>query len=127
VRIGGVNGSPSPDGGVLTAVGPLGVNIGSNHVGFDIVGTDMAYASMQNLLTGTFGLYTVNLTTGDATVVGAIGNGSTVIRGIAVQPLLPELVVTKTDDLGLGTLRTAINLANNLPGPDTITFNISGP
>lgn len=125
VRIGSVNGTPlSPSGGVLTAIGPLGVNVGSNDVGFDI-GGGVAYASMQNLLSGAFNLYTVNLNSGDATVVGAIGNGTTIIRGIAVAPI-PNLVVTNTNDSGLGSLRGALNLAANITGPNTITFNIPG-
>jgi hypothetical protein len=125
VRIGSVNGTPlSPSGGVITAIGPLGVNVGSNDVGFDI-GGGVAYASMQNLLSGAFNLYTVNLTSGDATIVGAIGNGTNIIRGIAVEPI-PNLVVTNTNDSGLGSLRGALNLAAVLAGSNTITFNIPG-
>ncbi|MEL6674659.1 MAG: T9SS type A sorting domain-containing protein [Bacteroidota bacterium] len=34
------------------------------------------------------------------------------------------LTVTSNIDLGLGSLRNAINCANNFPGPDTIRFNL---
>jgi hypothetical protein len=82
VTIGGPNGVPSPNGGQLTTIGPLGVNpdgIG----GFDIhFGTNIAYAALRT--GGVSQLYTVNLTTGAATlVVGAIGGGLA-IDGLSV-------------------------------------------
>ncbi len=42
-----------------------------------------------------------------------------------VLPTAP-LIVTNTDESGDGSLRWAITEANNNPGPDTITFDISG-
>lgn len=74
---------PSPNSGKLTTVGPLGVNT-SDDVGFDIAGDDgIAYAA---LTTGAGGsaLYTINLTTGQATLAGGI-RGSALV-GIAVVP-----------------------------------------
>ncbi|HMV51157.1 MAG TPA: DUF4394 domain-containing protein, partial [Blastocatellia bacterium] len=85
VTIGGINGTPSPNGGVVTTVGNLGVNT-NQEVGFDVAADvpGSAYASM--IVGGTSNFYTINLTTGAATLVGAIGGGATVIRDIAVGP-----------------------------------------
>ncbi len=88
--IGGLNGTPSPNTGATTVVGALGVDVGSS-VGFDIAPQGDALATFG--VGGTFGLYTVNLTTGAATLVGAVGAGSVEVRDIAlprppVGPLL---------------------------------------
>ncbi len=78
---GGINGTPSPNGGALTSVGLLGVDASSVN-GFDIAsGGGTAYASLN--VGGTSRLYTINLTTGTATQVGVIGSGAA-LRGIAV-------------------------------------------
>jgi hypothetical protein len=81
VMVGGPNGVPSPNGGQLTTIGPLGVNP-DNLGGFDIhFGTNIAYAALR---TGAVSqLYTVNLATGAATLVGTIGSGI-VIDGLSV-------------------------------------------
>ena len=81
VRIGGVNGVPSPNTGVVTAVGALGVN--ATAVGaFDIQNqTGTAYAALQ--VGATTSLYTVNLTSGAATLVSTLGTGAA-ITGLAV-------------------------------------------
>ncbi|HKQ75575.1 MAG TPA: DUF4394 domain-containing protein [Blastocatellia bacterium] len=85
VTIGGVNGAPSPNTGMVLVVGNLGVNT-SNEVGFDIAGDapGSAYASLT--VGGTPGFYTINLATGAAQLVGTIGNGSIAIRDITVAP-----------------------------------------
>lgn len=70
-----------PNAGTLILVGPLGV------VSTDSTGFDIAPFSGQALAALTVGgmsrLYTINLTTGTATLVGMIGNG-TVLRGLAI-------------------------------------------
>ena len=50
MRIGSVNGSPtSPNSGVVTTVGGLGVTLSNTNVGFDIAkGTNFAYAQAPN-------------------------------------------------------------------------------
>ncbi|MFN2513298.1 MAG: DUF4394 domain-containing protein [Pyrinomonadaceae bacterium] len=81
VRIGGPDGTPSPNLGTVTDIGPLGVNT-SDAVGFDIAnGSGTAFAALT--VGGTAGLYTINLTTGAATLVGNVG-GTEGIRGITV-------------------------------------------
>ncbi len=88
--IGGLNGTPSPNTGATTVVGALGVDVASS-VGFDIAPQGDALATFG--VGGTFGLYTVNLSTGAATLVGAVGAGTVEVRDIAlprppVGPLL---------------------------------------
>ncbi|CAA9230108.1 MAG: hypothetical protein AVDCRST_MAG42-1081 [uncultured Chthoniobacterales bacterium] len=63
-----------PNAGTLTTDGPLGVDT-SDAVGFDISGlTAQAYASLTT--GGTTNLYTINLDSGAATSVGAIGGAA---------------------------------------------------
>jgi hypothetical protein len=84
-RQGGVNGLPSPNGGGITAVGPLGVTPDNGNVGFDIQGgSNLAFAALTT--GGVTRLYTVNLTTGAATPVGPIGGGAAGVLGLAVAP-----------------------------------------
>jgi hypothetical protein len=74
---------PSPNSGMITSIGPLGVDL-TGAAGFDIAPrTDVAYGAFR--VGTTTSLYTVNLTSGMATAVGAIG-GNPVVRAIAVLP-----------------------------------------
>lgn len=71
VRIGGVGGSPSANGGSVTEVGPLGVDPAGD-IGFDVSGGEgIAYASLN--VGGATGLYIVDLTSGAVSARGAIG------------------------------------------------------
>jgi Domain of unknown function (DUF4394) len=80
VRQGGLNGPPSPNLGVITTIGSTGVTF--TDAGFDISDQGAAFASLN---TGnTTGLYSINLTTGQATLVGNLGGG---VSDIAVQPV----------------------------------------
>src|SRR5829696_2466852 len=82
VMVGGVDGSPSANNGQVTPVGPLGVNLNDQDVGFDISPSGTAYATfLPN--PGIAGLYTVNLQTGAATLVESMG---IVMRSIAIVP-----------------------------------------
>lgn len=77
-------------GGPITVVGSLG--LGTNllqAIGFDISGlTGVAYA---NIATGGINrLYTINLSTGAATPVGTIGNGSQFFTGLTAATAVPE-------------------------------------
>jgi hypothetical protein len=83
VTIGGVNSTPSPNLGQVFAIGALGATPDDEHIGFDITAQNNAYASMT--VGGETGLYTVNLATGAATLVGNIGNGDLAIRDLAVE------------------------------------------
>lgn len=87
--IGGGAGANSPNNGVLNTVGSLSFDT-SSLVGLDVLtvgGTDTAYAALQNTSNGISQLFTINLATGTATLVGPIGGGD-FIDGIAVA--IPE-------------------------------------
>jgi hypothetical protein len=88
---GSINGTPvSPNTGTLFDVGALGVNT-SDLAGFDISGaTGIAYASLTAPGAGASQLYSINLGTGQATLIGTIGGGLP-LRGLSVQPAaIPE-------------------------------------
>ena len=75
--------------GVFTLVGPLGVSTG-DFVGFDIQsGTGTAYVSLTPPTGGTSSLYTVNLGTGQATLVGDIGFAGGPVTGLTLASV-PE-------------------------------------
>ncbi len=79
----------SPNDGNIQAVGNLGVS-NSSLVGFDILtegATNLAFAAFQDESLGVSQFFTVNLTTGAASLVGTIGGGD-LIDGIAV--VIPE-------------------------------------
>jgi hypothetical protein len=86
VSIGGIDSAPSPNGGVIRQIGPLGVNAAGD-VGFDIsIGAEgTAYASLT--VNGKAGFYTIDLKTGAATMVGTIGNGGVAIKNITIAPV----------------------------------------
>ena len=68
-------------GGPITTVGSLGLGTNLNEaIGFDISGNAVAYASITT--GGISRLYTINTGTGAATLVGAIGAGTTPFLGL---------------------------------------------
>lgn len=74
-----------PNAGTLTVVGPLGINASSLQ-GFDILSigsTNTAFAAMQSTALGISQLFSINLSTGAATLIGDIGGGD-LIDGLAV-------------------------------------------
>lgn len=76
----------SPNTGLLFTRGPLGV-VTSSYLGFDISDTNVAYAAItrppvnQNMSE----LYTINLATGRAVLVGTIGIANQKVLGIAID------------------------------------------
>jgi Domain of unknown function (DUF4394) len=110
-------GNPSPNDGILTPVGALGVNT-STDVAFDVSPLDNTAFAALNVV-GVSGLYTINLTTGAATLIGTIGTG-TVINGLTAMPLAYQLAEGAT-----GTFfDTDLLLANPTAAqvPVTITY-----
>jgi trimeric autotransporter adhesin len=94
VRIGSVGGTPnSPNDGSLTTIGALGTDTSAN-MGLDIDGHGVAFAVLG--VGGTSSLFTIDLTTGAARSLGAIGGASPVID-IAVEPA-PQAIVYGLDD-----------------------------
>ena len=105
VRQGSVGGSPiSPNTGQLFTIGSLGIGV-SGRVGFDIVpGTNAGILSVTAPGATTSQLYSVNLTTGTATLIGTIGVNETIsaltlpgIIGAAMQ-MNPGSVFCLQDD-----------------------------
>lgn len=83
VRIGSVGGSPnSADTGVVTTIGPLGVALSST--GFDIESRTGAAFAVFTGFANNNGFYSVNLTSGAATLVGLIGSGANGITAMAI-------------------------------------------
>ena len=77
-----------PNNGTLVTVGSLGIDIGDN-AGFDISAVDgIAYAAVQVGQSSSSQLYSVNLGTGAATLVGRIGGGSP-LRALAAVGTAP--------------------------------------
>jgi len=95
--------SSNPNAGTYGLVGPLGLNAIAN-LGFDIGSDGIAFAAIQtqNILAqvGAAGLYTINLSTGAATLVGQIGPSGQDITGLAIV-LVPEPATFGL--MGLGT------------------------
>jgi hypothetical protein len=89
MTLGGVNQSPGSGTGSLQTVGSLGTAIDpGGNVALDVFGTNQAYAVFDGN-TGppnVYGLYTVNLTTGAATLVGGFGGAPGLgVYGMAVR------------------------------------------
>jgi hypothetical protein len=85
VMQGGPNGTRSPNGGLLTTIGSgLGFD-SSDLVGFDVSGASgVAFASLTPPTGGASQLFTIDLTTGTATLDGTIGVGLT-LTGLAAD------------------------------------------
>jgi hypothetical protein len=98
-----------PNNGTTILVGNLGVNV-TDINGFDIAtGDNAAYAVMT--VGGVTGLYTINLTSGAATMVGTVGTGATSLRGLAAE-----------SGSGVGFMAIGLTTTNQL-----VTFNTSRP
>jgi Domain of unknown function (DUF4394) len=123
-RIGGASGTPSPNTGIATTIGALGVDptaVG----GFVVLADGRAFAALQ--VGTTSSLYSINLATGAATLVGAFPSG-TQIEGLAIRQVDRCLdvdgdgrVLATTDGvlitrIALGLTGTAVT-DNALPTP----------
>lgn len=75
-----------PNAGGLVTVGPLGIDI-AELGGFDVSGvTDVAYAALLPANQSQSSLYTIDLSTGAASLVGVIGGGALVTSFTVVIP-----------------------------------------
>jgi hypothetical protein len=98
VQVGGSGetSATSVNDGVVTIIGALGVSCNAGDSSFAIEPTSgTAYASLQNDSGAT--LYTVDLSTGAATEVGAIGDGTLTISSLALVPGSSTTTSTTTD------------------------------
>ncbi len=101
VTQGSLNSAPvSPNTGQLFTVGSLGVGVDPNGVaGFDISSeSGVALASFNTDDGAATQLFTINLTTGVATLIGAIGGGD-IIRDIAIEVRLPNVFAVTTSNI----------------------------
>lgn len=78
---GGIDSSPSPNGGVINPVGALGVDAAPTGANFDIAFDGKAYATL--VVGGTPGLYAINKSSGAASLIGTT---SQQFDGLAVVP-----------------------------------------
>ena len=88
--------STAPGFQTLTAVGALGVAT-STAAGLDIYGPANTAVGILTTV-GIANLYTINLTTGAATLVGTVGNGLTPVSDVTVAPPLDPGVATGSAD-----------------------------
>lgn len=87
VTHGTLNSTVSPNTGTLFTVGSLGVTV-KDDLGFDISGsTSIAYAALTPSNASASQLYQINLNTGSATPVGAIGSSITVLDLAVTAPV----------------------------------------
>lgn len=92
----------NPNGGTLALVGALGTGT-TGVVGFDVSRSGVAFASLTDDLTGKSSVYTVNLATGSASLLGAFGIGG----NTAIAPALADIAAPVPEPstyllLGLG-------------------------
>ena len=99
---GSVGGAVSPNSGQLFTVGATGVASNDN-VGFDIGRDGTVLASFTTPGTGVTSLYSVNLTTGAATLIGAVGVGGRTYLGLAIAPVAIATFGTTANQTAIGT------------------------
>ena len=87
VTVGSLNSVISPNTGQVFTVGSLGFDV-SSFAGFDISDSGTSFAALSRTGGANAGLYTINLSTGSATLLGQI-DGSVVLRGITARAV-PE-------------------------------------
>lgn len=89
-----------PNDGVLVTVGALGVDT-SDLVGFDISGVSgVAFAALAIERSNESALYSIDLASGAASLIGTIGGGRPYIRGLAVAPEPGSLALLALGALG---------------------------
>lgn len=99
---GSVGGAVSPNTGQLTTVGALGVATNDN-VGFDIARDGTVIASLTQPGTGTTSLYSVNLATGAATLIGRVGAVGQTYLGLAIAPPTIASYGATANQIAVGT------------------------
>jgi hypothetical protein len=127
----------NPNGGILNTVGPLGVDTTDN-VGFDIsAATGVAYASLT--VGATTGLYTINLGSGAATLIGTIADttilGAETVTDIALPTSTRLRNISTRGRVGLGDdvligafiSRGGGRILVRALGPSLTTFGVPDP
>jgi hypothetical protein len=103
--IGGVSGIPSPNAGMVTDIGPLGVDFAAAPNAMDIATNNTAFAVLRPA-SGATSVYQLNLTTGAATLLGALGDGTLAIDDIAIV----DPALTLSPPTGTYTTRQSFDL-----------------
>jgi Domain of unknown function (DUF4394) len=85
-RVGGVDGFPPAGLGSVTPIGPLGFTLETSDGGFDISADGRAFAALTDAADHVTRLYGVNLASGAATSLGAIGACNQPALSLAVVP-----------------------------------------
>jgi hypothetical protein len=120
VTIGSVNGIPaSANTGMLLNAKPLGVTLALNSVpGFDISPSEIAFATLEDAATGLPGVYTINLSTGAATLAGTLPQplSSLAIVPQSALPPVPVAVDTTAPAIALAGVRRRMSFAAFLKG-----------
>lgn len=99
---GSVGSTPvSPNTGQLFTVGALGVASNDN-VGFDIGRDGTVFATFTQPGTGTTSLYTVDLGTGRAALVGVVGTAGRTYLGLAIAPPTIASFGTTANQIAVG-------------------------
>lgn len=110
--IGGLNGSPSPNGGVVTTFGATGI-VALDSYALEI--TNLG-GTTSALVTANGDLYTANLSTGALTLVGAIGAGTSQFLGLTAALNTIAVAGSGADD----------TLVVNATGPNSGSYSING-
>ncbi len=117
-----------PNNGTVAAVGPLGVTLDAGGaLGLDIQFVDdgnRAFAALR--VGGTSGFYRIDLATGAATLVGAIG-GNPMLQGIAVvTAAVTPAPPAQATALALTDANTLLRFAAATPGTLQASVAVSG-
>lgn len=120
-RQGGIDGAPSPNSGVVTNIGALGLTIGgAADGGLDITAAGTAYAALTNAADNLTRLYTINLVTGAATAISLIGSGASEVRSLAILPPPPPAAAPPpppSPDVDADGVPDAIDVCPTRAGP----------
>jgi hypothetical protein len=120
VTIGSVNGTPmSANTGTLLNAKPLGLALALNSVpGFDVSPSGIAFATLEDAATGLPGVYTLDLNTGAATLVGTLPQplGSLAIVPQSALPPIPVATDTSAPGIGLTGVKRKMSFAAFLKG-----------
>jgi hypothetical protein len=133
MRIGGVDGNPSPDNGDVETTSTLGPSVNGLAVGFEIAPNGTAYAAL--VVGGTAPdtrLFTINLqpppSTPAATDAGRIGTGAVALAGLTVAP--PPQVrfdpAPAAVSESVGTLTLTVRRTGDLSGPGSVLLGAFG-
>ena len=114
-----------PNAGTLNEIGALGVDAGAVNA-FEIVGPDTAVAVLSTA-TGN-GLYTINLATGAATLVGAVAAAGNPGDGVSGLTAVPSATTPAADSALLAVVNgtTLASFARNAPGTTLASVAVSG-